>query len=91
MSLACLYTWVLLIVEIWPLGVLLFGLLMLLLAVIGMFTGRTYGRDGHGEYRAKGPFNYWLELVVPYLCVAFMSWYWLYVLRTNRLFYANPN
>jgi hypothetical protein len=30
----------------WPLGVLLFGLIMLLLAVIGTFTGKLYGKGG---------------------------------------------
>ena len=47
----------------WPLGVLLFGLLMLVLAVIGTFTGKTYGKGGSAD-RAKDPFNYWLTLAV---------------------------
>ena len=38
----------------WPLGVLLVGLLMLLLAVIGTFTGKLYGKRGTAD-RAKDP------------------------------------
>ncbi len=59
----------------WPLGTLLFGLLMLLLAVIGTFTGKTYGRGGSAD-RAKDPVNFWITLVVQYLCGAFLIWYW---------------
>ena len=60
----------------WPLGLLLFGLLMLLLAVIGVFTGRTYDRGGRGFYRATEPFNYWLDLVIQCLGAAFLIWAW---------------
>jgi hypothetical protein len=63
----------------WPLGVLLFGLLMLVLAVIGTFTGKTYGKGGSAD-RAKDPFNYWLTLAVQYMGAAFLIWYWLYAL-----------
>jgi hypothetical protein len=34
----------------WPLGVLLFGLIMLLLAVIGTFTGKLYGKGGTADH-----------------------------------------
>ena len=57
----------------WPLGVLLFGLLMVLLAVIGTFTGKTYGRGGSAD-RATEPFTYWLTLVIQYLGGAFLIW-----------------
>ena len=60
----------------WPFGVVLFGLLMLLLAVIGTFTGKTYGRGG-GTDRAKEPFTYWLTLVIQYVGGAFLIWYGL--------------
>jgi hypothetical protein len=63
----------------WPRGVVLFGLLMLLLAVIGTFTGKTYGRGGSAD-RAKDPFDYWSTLVVQYLCAVFLIWYGLYTL-----------
>ena len=63
----------------WPLGVFLFGLLMLLLAVIGTFTGKTYGRGGSAD-RAKEPLTYWLTLVIQYLGAAFLIWYSLYAL-----------
>jgi len=59
----------------WPLGLLLFGLLMLVLAVIGTFTGKTYGKGGSAE-RAKEPFTYWLTLVIQYLGAAFLIWCW---------------
>jgi hypothetical protein len=59
----------------WPLGLLLFGLLMLLLAVIGTFTGKTYGRGGSAD-RAKEPFTYWSTLVIQYLGAAFLIWWW---------------
>jgi hypothetical protein len=63
----------------WPLGVLLFGLLMLLLAVIGTFTGKLYGKGGTA-YRAKEPSTYLIGLVIQYVCAAFLIWYWLYKL-----------
>ena len=63
----------------WPLGVLLFGLLMLVLAVIGTFRGKTYGRGG-STGRAKDPFNYWLTLGIQYMGAAFLIWYWLFSL-----------
>jgi hypothetical protein len=60
----------------WPNGVLLFGMLMLLLAVIGTFTGKTYGR-GSAE-RAREPFTYWMTLAVQYLGGIFLIWLWAY-------------
>jgi hypothetical protein len=59
----------------WPLGILLFGLLMLLLAVIGTVTGKAYGKGGTAE-RAKDPVGYWIILVVEYLSGALLIWYW---------------
>jgi hypothetical protein len=61
----------------WPLGVLLFGFLMLLLAVIGTFTGKLYGKGGTAD-RAKDPTDYWITLVVQYICAVFLIWYWFY-------------
>jgi len=63
----------------WPLGVLLFGLVMLILAVIGTFTGKTYGKGG-SAVRAKDPVTYWITLVLQYLCGVFLIWYWAYLL-----------
>ncbi len=60
----------------WPLGLLLFGLFMLVLAVIGTFTGKAYGRGSSAD-RAKDSFNYWLTLVIQYLGGAFLIWCWL--------------
>ena len=59
----------------WPLGALLFGLLMLLLAVIGTFTGKAYGKGGTVD-RTRDPVNYWMSLVLGYLAGAFLVWYW---------------
>ena len=61
----------------WPLGLLFFGLLMLVLAVIGTFTGRAYGK-GYRTDRAEEPFTYWLTLVIEYVGGAFLIWYWFY-------------
>lgn len=63
----------------WPLGVLLFGLLMLLFAVIGTITGKVYGKGGTAD-RATNPFEYWLSLIIAYLGAAFLIWHWLYAL-----------
>jgi hypothetical protein len=63
----------------WPFGVLLFGLLMLVLAAIGTYTGKTYGRGG-SSHRAKDPFNYWSTFVVQYLAAIFLIWYSIYEL-----------
>ncbi len=60
----------------WPLGLLLFGLVMLLLAVIGTFTGKTHSMGGRGFDRATEPFHYWLDLVIQYLGAAFLIWSW---------------
>lgn len=54
----------------WPLGLVLFGLLMLLLAAIGTFTGKTYGR--YSADRAEEPVTYWLTLAMQYLLGAFL-------------------
>jgi hypothetical protein len=62
----------------WPFGVSLFGLLMLLLAVIGTFTGKLYGKGGTA-YRSKDPVNFGITLVVQYLCGAFLIWYGFYL------------
>ena len=72
----------------WPLGLLLFGLFMLVLAVIGTFTGKAYGRGSSAD-RAKDSFNYdaptfnWRVArqmrrrgipVVYYVCPQFWAW-----------------
>lgn len=62
-----------------PLGLLLFGLLMLLLAVIGTFTGKAYGAVGSAAAPTKEPFTYWLTLVIQYLGAVFLIWSWLKV------------
>jgi len=61
----------------WPLGLLLFGLLMLLLAAIGTITGKTYGKGGSAD-RAKDPSTYWLTLMLQYLSGALLIWYYFY-------------
>jgi hypothetical protein len=61
----------------WPFGGFLFGLLMLVLAVIGTFTGKAYGKGGRSADRGKEPFSYWLTLVIEYLGGGYLIWYWL--------------
>ena len=58
----------------WPTGVLLFGMLMLLLAVIGTFTGKAYGKGGTAD-RAEEPFTFWSVLVIEYLGGIFFVWW----------------
>jgi hypothetical protein len=58
-----------------PLGVLLFGLLVLLFAVIGTFTGKVYGRGGSVD-RTKNPVGYWICLVAQYAAGAFLLCLW---------------
>ena len=62
----------------WPLGVLLFGLVLLVLAMVSTFTGRTYVR-GITD-RAKEPFDYWTMLLVQYLGGGLLIWYYFYKL-----------
>lgn len=62
----------------WPLGVLIFGLLMFLLAVISTLTGKTYLK-GVTE-RAKDPSGYWAALITQYLCAVGLIWYYYYAL-----------
>ena len=60
----------------WPTGLLLFGLLSLLLAVIGTFTGKAYGRWGRSVERAQHPVDYWSTLALEYLGGVFFIWAW---------------
>jgi hypothetical protein len=55
----------------WPFGAFLFGLFMVLLAVIGTFTGKAYGKGGTVD-RATEPFSYWLCLIIQCLCGVFL-------------------
>jgi hypothetical protein len=63
----------------WPLGVLLFGLLMLVLAVVGAFTGKIYGKGGTAD-RATDPADFWITFVVQCLAGVFLIWYWAFVM-----------
>jgi hypothetical protein len=60
----------------WPDGLFFCGLLLLLLAVFGTFTGKALGRSGSAD-RATEPVTYWLMLVTEYLGAAFLIWRWL--------------
>jgi hypothetical protein len=64
----------------WPTGLLLFGILMLVLAMIGTFTGKTYGKGGSAE-RAKNSVDYWLTLAVQYLGGIFLILLWACEMR----------
>ena len=55
---------------------LIAGLFFLVLAVIGTFTGKAYGK-GRGVDRVEEPFQYWLTLVIQYLGGIFLIWCWL--------------
>lgn len=63
----------------WPLGDLLFGMLIFVVAVVGTFTGKVYGKGGRAD-RAEQPFTYWLTLIVEYLAAVFFIAYWLFSL-----------
>jgi hypothetical protein len=54
---------------------LLFGMAVLLLALIETVTGKTYGRGGSVE-RAKEPFTYWLVLALQFLMATVLFWSW---------------
>jgi len=60
----------------WPNGLLLSGLVFLVLAIVGTFTGKAYGKGGSAD-RATEPLTYWLILLVEYLGAAFLIWSWL--------------
>ena len=64
----------------WPPGVLIFGLLMFLLAVISTFTGKTYLRRVID--RSKDPTGYWLALITQYIAAIGLIWYFYYALAT---------
>jgi hypothetical protein len=49
----------------WPFGLCLFGMLMLVLAIIGIFTGKAYYRGSVS--RAENPSNYWGTLIVQFV------------------------
>lgn len=57
-----------------PTFVLFLGLGMLLLAVIGTFTGKIWGRGSPD--RAKEPSAYWGTLIFQYLLAALSIWIW---------------
>ena len=61
----------------WPLGVLLVGLLMVLLAVIGTFTENSMVSAAL-RIAPKTPTDYWITLVVQYICAVFLICYWFY-------------
>ena len=58
-----------------PVGNLLFGLFMLLIAVIGNFTGKAYGKGVAN--RTDDPAKYWVTLAIEYLGAAFFIGYWI--------------
>jgi hypothetical protein len=58
----------------WPLGILFFGVLFVVLGTFGTFAGKTYGK-GKSVVRAEDPFDYWTTLAVQYLCGAALIWY----------------
>jgi preprotein translocase subunit SecY len=57
----------------YPLGGFLFGVLMLILGVLSIFTGKTLGKGGP-TIRAKDPANYWITIAVLFLGGALLVW-----------------
>ncbi len=64
----------------WPLGLLLFGLILLSLGLFDTYTGKTHGK-GRSVERAKEPIEYWLTILVEYLGGAFLIWGWINTLQ----------
>jgi hypothetical protein len=56
-------------------GNLLFGLFILLLAVIGTVTGKVYAKGAAN--RTDDPAQYWVTLVIEYLGAAFFIGGWI--------------
>jgi hypothetical protein len=56
-------------------GNLLFGLFMLVLAVIGTVTGKVYAKGAAN--RSDDPAQYWVTLVIEYLGAAFFIGGWI--------------
>jgi hypothetical protein len=55
-------------------GLFLFGLLSLVLALVGTFTGKAYGRGGSATARAEDPSGYWTLLTLEYVGGIFFIW-----------------
>jgi hypothetical protein len=58
-----------------PTCVLLFGLFLLVWAVVETFTGKIYYR-GLATERTKDPTTYWLVLIIVYVTGLFLIWKW---------------
>ena len=56
----------------WPFGEFLFGLLMLVLAAIGIATGKAYGKGGRSADRTKESVNYWTTILIQFLVGVFL-------------------
>jgi hypothetical protein len=55
---------------------LYFGLFILLIAVIQLVIGKTWGRNGQGVSRSVSPKTYWLGIGSYILAGALLIWLW---------------
>jgi hypothetical protein len=61
-----------------PYGLLIFGLMSLLLALVGTCTGEAWARFGRVVYRAKEPKQFWRLIAAYYLGGVCFVGYFLY-------------
>jgi hypothetical protein len=61
-----------------PYGLLIFGVMSLLLAVVGTCTGEAWARFGQVVYRAKEPKQFWRLIAAYYLAGICFVGYFLY-------------
>jgi hypothetical protein len=57
----------------WPFGLYLFGLALVAIAVIAIFTGTLVGRGGK-VVGAENPVSFWLILVLQLALGGFLMW-----------------
>jgi len=61
----------------WPFGIFVFGVFLLVPAVFATITGKLYGKGGMLD-RAKTPGQFWVGLIIQYLCGVGLILYWTY-------------
>ena len=61
-----------------PYGLLIFGGVLLILAVNGTCTGEAWERFGQAVYRDEEPNQFWLLVATEYLGGLFLIGYFLY-------------
>ena len=61
-----------------PHYIVLFAILMFAIAVVGTYTGQTWGRNGQKVFRAKTPNTFWLGVAAYYAASIVLIGYYLY-------------